>query len=88
MIALLIQYFKNGCAVVAKNRTTLLCRINVVIFQLMMNTPMATPTITELKKLTLPMYSGARNNDTAPKLLIKLPAIVANNIYQNTKNIW
>jgi hypothetical protein len=52
-----------------------------------MNTPMATPTITELKKLTLPMYSGARNNDTAPKLLIKLPAIVANNMYQNTRNI-
>jgi hypothetical protein len=87
-MALLIQYFKKGCAVVARNRTTLLCRIKVVMFQLMINTPMATPTIAELKKLTLPMYSGARNKDTAPKLLMKLPAMVANNIYQNTKNIW
>jgi hypothetical protein len=66
MTALLIQYFKNGCAVVAKKLINLLCKIKVVMFQLITNTPMATPTIAELKKLTLPKYSGAKNNETAP----------------------
>ena len=33
-MALLIQYFKKGFAVVARNLKRLLCRIKVVIFQL------------------------------------------------------
>ncbi len=44
MPPLLMQYFKNGLEVVAKNLKWRLKRIKVVMFQLMMNTPMAMPT--------------------------------------------
>jgi hypothetical protein len=56
----LIQYFKNGFVVAARNRKCLLNRIKVEIFQLIINMPTEIPTIAELKELTLPRYSGAR----------------------------
>jgi hypothetical protein len=64
--ALLIQYFKNGLDVVAKNLQRLLCKINVVIFQLIIKIPMAIPVIAALSALTLPKYSGAKNKASAP----------------------
>ena len=60
--ALLVQYFKKGWVVVARNRQRLLCNMNVVMFQLMMNTPNATPTMAPLQIFTLPRYSGEKNN--------------------------
>ena len=57
---LLIQYFKNGLVVAARNRKCLLNRMKVEIFQLIMNMPIEAPTIAELNEFTLPRYSGAR----------------------------
>jgi len=37
--------------------------MNVVIFQLIINTPDVTPTIAVLKGLIFPKYSGARNKE-------------------------
>jgi hypothetical protein len=54
MMALLIQYFKKGWAVVTKNRTLRACKINVTIFQLIRKIPSANPTMAVLKKLTCP----------------------------------
>jgi hypothetical protein len=64
--ALLRQYFKNGWVVVAKNLQRLLCKMNVVMFQLIINTPMAMPTMAALHTFTLPIYSGAKNKASAP----------------------
>lgn len=87
-MALLIQYLRKGCAVVAKNCMRLLCKIKVVIFQLMINTPEVTPTIDVLNGLIFPKYSGAKNNEWAPNVFIKLPPTVAKRIYQKRRNIW
>ena len=83
IIALLIQYFRNGCAVVARNFTFLLCRIKVVIFQLITKMPNAKPTIAVLSEVILPKYSGARKRELAPNVNIKSPETVAISIYQN-----
>ena len=64
--ALLIQYFKKGLLVVAKNLNRLLCRIKVVMFQLIIKTPRATPTMAALKAFTLPKYSGEKKSASAP----------------------
>ena len=69
--ALLIQYFKNGFDVVAKNLQRLLCKINVVTFQLVIKMPSDTPTIAALNAFTLPKYSGAKNKASAPKVFKK-----------------
>src|ERR1700757_227431 len=88
MIELLIQYFKNGFEVVAKNLNRLLCKMKVVMFQLIKNTPMATPMIAALNAFTLPRYSGTKNKASAPKLCIKplLMVLASNN--QNSSMTW
>ena len=85
---LFIQYFKKGLDVVAKNRYRLLCKIKVVIFQLIMNTPTAIPVMAAPAAFTFPKYSGARNNALAPKFFIKCPPIVLNRISHNNNKTW
>jgi hypothetical protein len=58
--------------------------MNVVIFQLMMKTPIDAPTIPALKAFTFPRYSGKRKRAFAPKERRKPPLIVLKRIYQNT----
>jgi hypothetical protein len=88
IIELLIQYFKKGLVVADRKRKCLLNKMKVEIFQLMMNIPMAAPTIAELIELTLPRYSGAKNRESAPKVFIKVPFTVLNIINQNSSNTW
>src|SRR5690606_27744738 len=88
MTLLLIQYFKNGLEVVARNRKCLLKRMNVVMFQLIIKIPIATPTKQAASAFTLPRYSGARYNESAPKVFIKLPFTVLNSKNQNTISTW
>ena len=64
-----MQYFKKGCAVVAKNKICLLCKIKVVIFHPIINTATEKPTIVVLRRLTWPKYSGAKNKELAPYIL-------------------
>ena len=66
MTALLIQYFKKGCAVVARNLMCLVWSMNVVMFQLMIKPATAKPTKAVLSALTLPKYSGASISESAP----------------------
>ena len=87
-MALLMQYFKNGFEVVAKNLHRLLCKIKVVTFQLIINIPMAIPVIAAPKAFTLPKYSGAKNKASAPKVFMKPLLIVLASKYQNTNNTW
>jgi len=61
-----MQYFKKGFVVAAKNLNLLVCRMNVVIFQLIKKTPMAIPTNAALITFTVPIYSGTKNNASAP----------------------
>ena len=61
-----MQYFKKGCAVVAKNLMCFVCRINVVIFQLIINEPIVNPTKAILKAPTFPKYSGSNIKESAP----------------------
>src|SRR5687768_3993018 len=88
MTELLIQYFRKGLVVAAKNRKYRLNKMNDEIFQLIMNMPIAPPTIAMLMKLTSPRYSGARNNESAPKVLMKEPFTVLNRMNQNNSNTW
>ena len=68
-----MQYFKNGKRVAAKKVKCLLNKINVVMFQHMIKTPMVMPMIEAPIAFTLPKYSGERKSASAPKLFIKLP---------------
>src|SRR5579862_6760952 len=88
MIELLMQYFRKGLVVVARNRKCRLNKINVVIFQLIINTPVAAPTTPALMLFTLPRYSGARNNAYAPKDSINPALTVLNKMYQKNNNTW
>jgi hypothetical protein len=88
MMELLMKYFRKGLEVVARNLNCRLCRMKVVICQLMIKMPMATPMMAELTAFTLPRYSGARNNESAPKVLIKFPLMALPRIYQNSNNTW
>jgi hypothetical protein len=54
MTALLMQYFKKGWAVVARNLICRVCSMNVVMFQLMIKPATAKPTKAVLNALTLP----------------------------------
>ena len=83
-----MQYFKNGCAVVARKRTFLLCRIKVVMFQLMIKVATVKPTILVLSAFTLPRYSGASINEFAPYGFRKFPVTVAKSIYQESSITW
>ncbi len=85
---LLMQYFKKGFVVVAKNLKCLLNKMNVVMFQLIINIPIAMPTIAELIAFTLPRYSGEKNKALAPKDFKKPPLMVLNKITQNTNSTW
>ena len=66
MIALLMQYLRKGLVVVARNLKCLLNKMKVVIFQLMIKTAVAAPTIAVLSVFTCPKYSGARKREFAP----------------------
>ncbi len=88
IMALLIQYLRNGLVVADKNLKCLLNKIKVEIFQLMMNIPMDMPTIAEASAFTLPKYSGPRYSESAPKDFMNEPLTVLNKIYQNTSNTW
>jgi hypothetical protein len=85
---LLIQYFKKGFEFVARNRKRWLCKIKVVIFQLIINMPVAIPVIAAPPAFTLPKYSGARNKAFAPNNFIKLPVIVKKRISQKIRSTW
>jgi hypothetical protein len=85
---LLMQYFKNGFEVVARNRKWRLNKINVVMFQLIINTPMAIPTNKAASGLTLPRYSGARYRESAPKVFMKVPFTVLNSTNQKISSTW
>ena len=61
-----MQYFRKGFDVAAKNLNRLVCRMKVVIFQLIKNTPIAIPTSIALIIFTVPIYSGTKNKATAP----------------------
>ena len=88
MIELLMQYFRKGRVVVARNLKCRLNRIKVVIFQLMMNIPIEIPTIPVLNAFTLSMYSGDSYNEFTPKELMKLPFTIANKTNQKMSRIW
>lgn len=81
-----IQYFRNGLVVADKNLKCRLKRINVVMFQLIINMPIATPTIAAPKEFTLPRYSGARKRELAPKVCMNEPLIVLKRINQKAKS--
>jgi hypothetical protein len=83
-----MQYFKKGFVVAARKRKCLLKRTNVVTFQLMMNIPTARPTRAVENGLTLPRYSGARYNESAPKFFMNVPFTVLNNTNQNRRSAW
>jgi hypothetical protein len=88
MTELLMQYLRNGLVVVARN---LKCRVNkmkVVIFQLIMNTAVAAPTMEALSAFTCPRYSGAKNSELAPNVCMKCPLTVLKRRNQNNNSTW
>ena len=87
-MALLRQYLKKGVEVVAKNLNRFVCKINVVTFQLIINTPNATPVNNAPHKFTLPRYSGEKNNASAPKFFKNPLLMVLANMNQKKSNIW
>ena len=88
MTELLMQYFKKGFVVAAKKRKCLLNKMNVEIFQLMMNIPTAIPKNAELSELTFPKYSGASNKESAPNVFMNVPFAVLKRINQKTSSTW
>ena len=62
--------------------------MKLAMFQLIINIPTDIPTIAELNELTLPKYSGARNNESAPNVFMNVPFTVLNRINQNNNNTW
>ena len=85
---LLIQYLKKGLVVAARNLKCRLNKMKLAMFQLMMNIPIEMPTIAAPSAFTLPRYSGARYNESAPKLFIKVPLTVLNKTNQKMSNTW
>jgi hypothetical protein len=83
-----MQYFKNGYCVAARKVKCLLNKINVVIFQHIMNTPIEMPIIAALSEFTFPRYSGARKRASAPKVFMKELPTVLKRIAQNKSSIW
>ena len=83
-----MQYFKKGLVVAAKKRKCLLNNMNVEMFQLIINIPTDIPTIAELNELTLPKYSGARNNESAPNAFKKPLFTALTSTHQKINNIW
>jgi hypothetical protein len=81
-----MQYFKKGFELVARKRNRPLCRINVVMFQLMMKMPTQTPVMAAPAAFTLPKYSGARNKVLAPNVSIKFPEIVRKRMNHKINN--
>ena len=86
IMELLRQYFKNGFELVAKKRNRLLCKMNVVIFQFIINIPIAMPVMAAPPAFTFPRYSGARNNPLAPNIFMKFPVMVKNNMNQKIRS--
>jgi hypothetical protein len=82
-----MQYFRKGLEVVARNLNLLVCKMKVVIFQLIKNTPIVIPTNAVLKAFTLPIYSGTKNKESAPKFSRKPLLIVLVKIAHITNNI-
>src|SRR5688572_12324022 len=88
MIELLMQYFRKGLVVVARNLKCRLNRMKVVMFQLMMKTPSAAPTMAVLMAFTFPRYSGDRKRELAPKVTMNEPLTVLNRRNQNNSSTW
>ena len=61
--------------------------LKVVIFQLIKNTPIVTPINAVLKAFTLPIYSGTKNRESAPKSFSNPLLSVLVNIAQMSSNI-
>ena len=85
---LLMQYFKKGYCVAAKKVKCLLNKINVVIFQHIIKTPIDIPIIAKLMEVTLPKYSGAKNKASAPKLFMKPLFTTLNIKNQKINSTW
>ena len=83
-----MQYFKKGLEVVARKLKRLLCKIKVVIFQLIIYTPNASPVIKAPSIFTDPRYSGVKNKASAPNIFIKVPSITLNRSHQKISNTW
>jgi hypothetical protein len=83
-----MQYFKNGYRVAARKVKYRLKSINVVMFQHIIKTPIATPIKAALKKFTSPKYSGARNRALAPNVFIKEPSTTPKSSSQNNNKTW
>src|ERR1700733_7955257 len=85
---LLMQYLRKGLEVAARKRKCRLNKTKVVMFQLMMNIPIAIPTTAEASALTLPRYSGPRKSESAPKTFMKEPFTVLKSMNQKISNTW
>jgi hypothetical protein len=83
-----MQYRKNGFVVVARNLNWRLNKINVATCQLIINIPMAIPTIAKLIGVTLPRYSGARYKESAPKVFMNTPSRILKSTNQNRSKTW
>jgi len=83
-----MQYFKKGFPVVARNLNLRLCRMKVVIFQLMIKTPNAIPVMKAPRIFTDPKYSGEKNKASAPNPFMKPLFTVLNNRYQKKSRTW
>jgi hypothetical protein len=62
--------------------------MKVVTCQLIINMPIAIPTIAKLMAVTFPRYSGARYREYAQKLFINTPSTILKRINQNTSKTW
>jgi len=49
---------------------------------------MDAPTIAALREFTLPRYSGARYNESAPNVFMNEPLMVLKRMIQNNRRIW
>jgi hypothetical protein len=83
-----MQNRKKGLVVAARNFTCRLNRIKVATCQLIMNMPIAIPTKAKLIGFTFPKYSGARYNESAPKVFMNTPSTVLKRMIQNKSNTW
>jgi hypothetical protein len=88
MMLLLMQYFRKGNWVAARKVKWRLKTIKVVMFQLMINTPIDMPIMAVLKEFTSPRYSGARKSASAPKLFISTPLMAAKRTIQKMSSTW
>lgn len=85
---LLIQYFKKGFVVAARNLKCLLNKIKVVMFQLTINIPIVMPVMAYPNVFKVPRYSGARYNESAPNIFINVPFTTLKIKNQKIRSAW